>query len=99
MPNLNIQFESTLNEVEIAKLRCLPTVEEIKNTLVGMLKGKAPGANVLTVEIIAYHWNHIEEDIVVAISHFFMNRRMLRSFNHTLLALRPKKEARTTLAD
>lgn len=58
-----------------------------------MPRGKSPGTNGVAVEILVHHWEVIKEDILIAVLHFFNNRRMLRPLNPTFIVLIPKKEA------
>lgn len=93
IPNLNIEVAMRPSEVEYAKLRCLPSEDEIRRTLLSMPGGKAPCMDGLTKEIMAFHWNTVRVDITKAILHFFGSQRMLRSLNLATLTLIPKKNA------
>lgn len=99
IPNLNIEIAKRPSEVENAKLGCLPSENEIRTTLLSMPRGKAPGMDGLTKEIMVFHWNIIKADITKAILHFFGSRRMLRSLNLAILTLIPKKNALERLDD
>lgn len=99
IPNLNIEVAARPSEVENAKLRCIPCEDEIPRILLSMPRGKAPGMDGLTTEIMTFHWNTIRADITRTILHFFGSRRMLRSLNLVIPTLIPKKDAPERLDD
>lgn len=99
IPNLNIDIERRLSEEENAKLRCIPSCEEIWIALASMPNGKAPGMDGITSEILVHHWSMVKNDMIAGILHFFGTRRMLRSLNLAILTLIPKKIAPERLED
>lgn len=68
-------------------------------TINNMPKGKAPGMDSFTAEIIIHHWNVVKRNIEAAIIHFFKTKRMLRPLNLAILTLIPKKRAPKRLQD
>lgn len=52
--DLNITFEDAISPEMFARLRCFPTLEEIRLTLLCMPRGKAPGLDGVTVEVLVH---------------------------------------------
>lgn len=99
MPNLNITVECRPTEEQNAKLRASPSEEEVWKSLKNMPNGKVPGMDGITSEIVKYHWGTMKNAIVAAVLHFFRTRRMLKSLNHAILTLIPKKNMSERLED
>lgn len=98
--NLNLDFSDAISNEMATWLRRYPTIEEIKEVLHGMSKGKLSRLDDMTIEILVYHWNTIKEDMLEAILHFFRNQiRMLCPLNHTFIVLIPKVGVPSTLGE
>lgn len=79
VPNLNVLFTDAISLEMSAWMRRYPEMEEIKNILHNMPKGKQPKLDGLIVEVLVHHWETIHEDLLATILHFFHNQRMLTS--------------------
>lgn len=99
IPNLNISYEIRPTIIENAKLRTIPSGEEIQTALKSLPTAKAPGIDGITAEMVKHHWSTMREDITAAILHFFNTRRMLRSLNLASLTLIPKIQNPERLED
>lgn len=72
------------------KLCAIPIEEEIRNTLIYMPIGKAPGPDGFPAEFFWEAWSVVGNDVLAAVKEFFVGGRMLKKFNATAIALLPK---------
>ncbi|GJX07985.1 RNA-directed DNA polymerase, eukaryota, reverse transcriptase zinc-binding domain protein [Tanacetum coccineum] len=66
------------------------TRQEIKEALFSMGNDKAPGPDGYTSAFFKEAWDIIADDVTSAVSEFFINGRLLKELNHTIIALIPK---------
>nr|GEY62860.1 putative RNA-directed DNA polymerase, eukaryota, reverse transcriptase zinc-binding domain protein [Tanacetum cinerariifolium] len=66
------------------------TDSEIKGALFFMGDEKAPGPDVFTTAFFKKAWNVVGKDVTCAIQKFFINGKLLKELNHTLISLIPK---------
>ncbi|GKF99457.1 hypothetical protein Tco_0298240, partial [Tanacetum coccineum] len=63
---------------------------EIKGALFSMSDEKAPGSDGFTADFFKKTWNVVGNDVTYAIREFFINGKLLKEHNHTLISLIPK---------
>lgn len=73
----------------------LPTNEEIKQVLFSIGDLKAPGPDGYNSKFYKEAWETIQHDFTAAVMEFFQNGKLLKAWNHTLIALIPKMEHTT----
>lgn len=99
IPNLNINIIGGPDFVENAKLRAIPSTDEICDVVKNLPRNKAPRMDGLTSEIVAHHWQVMKKSIIDAITYFFSTKRLLRSLNLATLTLIPKVRVPERLKD
>ncbi|KAL9244375.1 hypothetical protein vseg_018156 [Gypsophila vaccaria] len=66
------------------------TGEEIKNAMFSIPDNKSPGPDGFTSKFFKDAWTEIGADVIDVVKDFFINRRLLKQINATLLTLIPK---------
>lgn len=70
---------------------CRPvSVEEVKEAVWDIPNSKSPGPDGFTAEFYRAAWDIIKVDVVAAIQDYFLNGKLLKQTNATLLTLVPK---------
>lgn len=88
-----------LSQDQICSL-CVPVTDsEIKNTLFLLAKGKAPGPNGFSVEFYKSSWDIVGPSVLQSVHDFFINGRLLKEVNATILALIPKVPNASVVVD
>jgi hypothetical protein len=67
------------------------TLNEIKQTVFALSKGKASGPDGSPIEFFQTYWDIVKEDIFQAITTFYHNRLDLWRLNQAYITLIPKK--------
>ncbi|XP_050237967.1 uncharacterized protein LOC126687449 [Mercurialis annua] len=75
------------------------TAQEVCEAVYSINPSKAPGSDGFTGFFFHHYWRIIGPDISDSIIEFFNGARMLRSLNHTLIALIPKDKAPRKVTD
>lgn len=73
--------------------------EEVFNTFRSMAKGKSPGLDGMPVEFYLAAWSVIGADVTKAILFFFSSGKLPRIINSTAIALVPKIQSASNMAD
>lgn len=76
-----------------------PTAAEIANVLKKLNPNKFPGPDGFTSAFFKSSWSIIDEEVLLAISHFFTTGFLPRTTNASILTLVPKKPGATYIAD
>lgn len=63
---------------------------EIKAAMFEIGESKAPGPDGFTSAFFKSAWNEIGNDVCKVVADFFVNGKMLREINSTIIALLPK---------
>ncbi|GJX75386.1 hypothetical protein Tco_0313981 [Tanacetum coccineum] len=64
--------------------------QEIKEAMFSMGNDKSPGSDGFTAAFFKSSWDIIGSDVSRAVREFFINGRLLKELNHTIIALIPK---------
>lgn len=80
------------NALDTDSLLAIPTAIEVRNTVFSMDNGKSPDPNDMSPTFFKHYWPTIRAKVIVAVQYFFTNGHMLKSLNHTFIALVPKKD-------
>ncbi|WOL11500.1 hypothetical protein Cni_G20263 [Canna indica] len=68
----------------------LVTYAETKQAVYSLNPDSAPGPDGFTGHFFHHHWHKIGSEITEAVASFFRSRKLLKSMNHTYIALIPK---------
>jgi hypothetical protein len=90
-PELVDLFHPVISEFDINLLCALPNENEIFDSLLSLGKEKAPGPDGFTALFYVKYWDCIKTTVLLAVGNFFASNSLLRSQNHTFIALIPKK--------
>ncbi|GKD00740.1 hypothetical protein Tco_1171014, partial [Tanacetum coccineum] len=63
---------------------------EIKNAMFSMGNEKSPGPDGFTAAFFKEAWDIVGNDVMLAVREFFINGKLLKELNHTIIALIPK---------
>ncbi|KAL6584555.1 hypothetical protein OROMI_003844 [Orobanche minor] len=75
------------------------TADEIYKSLKSIGDARAAGADGFTAKFYKCSWHIIGSDIVDAIQDFFLNGRLLKSLNASLITLIPKSQTANSIRD
>ncbi|KAL6505387.1 hypothetical protein OROGR_025204 [Orobanche gracilis] len=75
------------------------TADEIYKALMSIGDASAPGADGFTAKFYKCSWHIIGSDIIDAIQDFFLNGRLLKSLNTSLITLIPKSQTTNSIRD
>ncbi|KAL0439808.1 UNVERIFIED_CONTAM: LINE-1 retrotransposable element O protein [Sesamum latifolium] len=88
-----------ITDEEARTLTAPVTRAEIKQAFFDIDEDKAPGPDGYSAGFYKAAWPVIGDEIMTAVEEFFANGRLLKQVNATLLALIPKVQSPTTVAD
>ena len=80
-------------------LTALLDENEIRDTIDSMANLKAPGPDGFPIDFYKKFWHIIGKDVISSIMEFFQNGKILKSWNHTFIALIPKGEVQEEWKD
>ncbi|XP_050212592.1 uncharacterized protein LOC126664301 [Mercurialis annua] len=92
-------FSPQVTRVMNEKLTRNISEEEIRNAVFSINPTKAPGADGYTAFFYQQYWQIIGPLITHSIQEFFRGGKMLKSLNHTLIALIPKTQNPQSVTD
>ncbi|GJY49138.1 putative RNA-directed DNA polymerase, eukaryota, reverse transcriptase zinc-binding domain protein [Tanacetum coccineum] len=72
---------------------------EIKNVMFSMGNKKSPWPDGFTAAFFKDAWDIVRNDVILAVREFFINGKLLKELNHTIIALIPKVAAPTRVND
>jgi len=98
--SINIDIDLPMVVSEEDNFNLIKPIEdlEITEAIFQMDKYKAPGINGFKAAFFQDHWSMIHTDVCQAIKSFFLEGKLLKQVNHTLIALIPKVDNPTTTA-
>nr|GEY91054.1 hypothetical protein [Tanacetum cinerariifolium] len=85
--------------VAVLDMVCVVSRQEVKKALFLMGDDKAPGPDGFTVAFFKEAWDIVANDVTDAICEFFMNGKILKELNHTIIALIPKVKSPLRVLD
>ncbi|GJW40181.1 hypothetical protein Tco_0066026 [Tanacetum coccineum] len=90
--NLNMSnlFPTRLDTVAAMDMTRMVSDMEIKNAMFSMGNEKSPGPDGFTAAFFKEAWDIVGNDVILAVREFFVNGRLLKELNHTIIALIPK---------
>ncbi|GJS84492.1 hypothetical protein Tco_0751033 [Tanacetum coccineum] len=92
-------FSNQLDEADALVMIREVSDQEIKDALFSMGNDKAPGPDGYTAAFFKEAWSIISKDFILAIREFFVNGKLLKELNHTIIALLPKVNAPSRVND
>jgi hypothetical protein len=95
--NLEELIPNSISDSENEELCRIPTPQEIKKTLFDMSAQKSPGPDGLPVLFYKKYWGMVGNDVIRAVTNFFISGRLLREVNNTFLVLIPKVQNPTSV--
>lgn len=75
------------------------TEREIKEAMFSMGDDKSPGPDGFSAAFFKESWSIVGGDIIKAVQEFFMNGKLLKELNHTIIALIPKVTSPSRIND
>ncbi|GJT08973.1 hypothetical protein Tco_0843435 [Tanacetum coccineum] len=88
--NVSNLFQKCLNEMDVVEMICSVSDKEIKDAVFLMENDKSPGPDGFTAAFFKEAWDIIDTDVINVIREFFVNGKLLKEINHTIIALIPK---------
>ncbi|GJV31218.1 hypothetical protein Tco_1391618 [Tanacetum coccineum] len=64
--------------------------QEIKDAIFSMGNDKSPGPDGFTAAFFKEAWDIVANNVILAVREFFVNGKLLKELNHTIIALVPK---------
>lgn len=92
-------IQPIISEQTNHKLISLPEMQEIKDVLISIHPGKAPGPDGFSACFFQSNWSVVGDDLVEEVQQFFQSGRMQRTINETHLRLIPKVISHKKVAD
>nr|GEW31952.1 hypothetical protein [Tanacetum cinerariifolium] len=98
---LNTQglFKSSLTSVQAEYMVWNVTEDEVKTATFSMGDDKSPGPDGYTVAFFKGLRDIVAHDVINAVREFFVNGKLLKEVNHTIISLIPKVSSRTNIND
>ncbi|GKC95092.1 putative RNA-directed DNA polymerase, eukaryota, reverse transcriptase zinc-binding domain protein [Tanacetum coccineum] len=97
--NVSNMFQKRLNEMDALEMSRAVSDKEIKDAVFSMGNYKSPGPDGFTTAFFKEVWDIVATDVKSAIREFFMNGKLLKDINHTIIALIPKVASPTRVND
>ena len=88
---LNEQELPTLSDQQKDHLLSIPCVSEIKKYMFPIKINASPGPYGVTTEFFKTHWDTVGQNTVEEIQNFLRTGQLLKSWNHSILVMIPKK--------
>ncbi|GKB04963.1 hypothetical protein Tco_0833158 [Tanacetum coccineum] len=95
----NDLFYARLLDQDAANMVCDITTKEVKDAMFSMGNDKSPGPDGYTAAFFKDAWEIVGSDVVNAVKEFFVNGKLLKELNHTVIALIPKIQNPTRIND
>ncbi|WOL11109.1 hypothetical protein Cni_G19870 [Canna indica] len=68
------------------------TSEEVRQAVFSINPESAPGLDGFTGAFFRHHWSLLSDELMTAVASFFRSKKLLHSFNDTIIALIPKRK-------
>lgn len=81
------------------KLDAPVTREEVKIAIFSVANGKAPGPDGYSADFFKNNWEIVGEHVIYVVMEFFVNGKMPKAWNSTVLTLIPKIPIPNTMKD
>ncbi|GJX37806.1 hypothetical protein Tco_0251109 [Tanacetum coccineum] len=88
--NVSNLFQKRLNEMDAVEMIRAFSDKEIKDAVFSMENDKSPGPDGFTAAFFKEAWDIVDTDVINAIREFFVNGKLLKEINDTIIALIPK---------
>jgi len=92
-------FPRRLSEFKALNMVRAVTSNEIKQAIFSIGNDKAPGPDGFSAAFFKATWDVVGQDVSNAIMDFFLNGKLLKEVNHTILALIPKVSTPNSVLD
>ncbi|GJS62818.1 hypothetical protein Tco_0677382 [Tanacetum coccineum] len=88
--NLEGLFLNTLDDAAALNMVHPISAKEVKEALFSMGNDKSPSPDGFTAAFFKETWDIVASDVVKVVQEFFVNSKLLKELNHTIIALIPK---------
>ncbi|GKD30741.1 hypothetical protein Tco_1241519 [Tanacetum coccineum] len=88
--NIHDLFGTKLDENVPTEMVKPITPQEVKEAIFSMGNDKSPGPNGYTTAFFKEAWDIISNNVILAAQEFFINGKLLKQLNHTIITLIPK---------
>ncbi|GJU24535.1 hypothetical protein Tco_1163156 [Tanacetum coccineum] len=88
--NVSNMFQKRLNEMDALEMIRAVSDKEIKDAVFSMGNDISSGPDSFTAAFFKEAWDIVATDVISAIREFFVNGKLLKEINHTIIALIPK---------
>ncbi|GJU44187.1 hypothetical protein Tco_1201453 [Tanacetum coccineum] len=88
--NVSNMFQKRLNEMDALEMIRAVSDKEIKDAVFSMGNDKSSGPDSFTAAFFKEAWDIVATDVISDIREFFVNGKLLKEINHTIIALIPK---------
>nr|GEY59499.1 hypothetical protein [Tanacetum cinerariifolium] len=92
-------FQNCLDDVAAIEMIREVSDQEIKDAIFSMGNDKSSGPDGYMVTFFKEAWDIISKDIMLVIREFFVNGKLLKELNHTIIALIPKVSSTARVND
>lgn len=93
------QFGPLITPSQAVGLEATISIEEIKRAFFDMSNEKAPGPDGFSAAFFKQNWNIVGPSVIDATLEFFRTGRILKEWNHTIIALIPKSVNAQSVGD
>ncbi|GJR10704.1 hypothetical protein Tco_0793356 [Tanacetum coccineum] len=97
--NIHDLFGTKLDENVAAEMVKPITPQEVKEAIFSMGNDKSPGPDGYTTAFFKEAWDIISNNVILAAQEFFINGKLLKQLNHTIIALIPKVKSPVRVND
>nr|GEX73429.1 hypothetical protein [Tanacetum cinerariifolium] len=88
--NVTDLFVTSLDVNNANDMIRMVSVTEIKNAMFSMGNEKSPGPDGFTAAFFKEAWDIVGKDVILVVRKFFINGKLLKELNHTIITLIPK---------
>nr|GEW43820.1 hypothetical protein [Tanacetum cinerariifolium] len=92
-------FQSRLADQDALNMVHPISRQEVKDAMFAMGNDKSPGPDGYSAAFFKEAWDIVEKNVIDAVSEFFINGKILKKLNHTIIALFPKVKSLARVND